>query len=472
MQSHSGKDPAGGPDPAAVKAFASAVRGKVIDPSDKAYESARKVYNATIDRRPALIVRCADVADVIACVGFAREHSMPLAIRAGSHSVPGFGTCDGGVVADLSPMKGIRVDPARRVARVQTGCTWGDFDHATHPFGLATPGGVISTTGVSGLTLGGGFGYLTRRYGLSCDNLISADVVTADGSLLTASATERPDLYWALRGGGGNFGVVTSMEFRLHPVSTVFAGPILYPLDRAAGVLRLFRDFMAKAPREVSAFFAFLIVPSAPPFPEPLHGKTVCGIVFVYCGDPAAGESAARPLLEFGPLAFAHLGPAPYPAVQSMFDPLLPPGLHHYWKADFVNELTDEVIAAHVKYGPDIPTINSALHIYPLDGAVHDVAPVDTAFSYRRVRFTHIIAGVSPDPAPMPTYRDWVRTYWSALHPLSAGGAYVNFLMDDEDEERIVASYRENFSRLAKVKKKYDPGNLFRVNQNIKPAAT
>jgi len=462
---------AGRPDASAVQAFASTIRGRVIEPSDANYESARKVYNAAIDRRPALVVRCADVADVMSCVAFARDNRMPLAIRAGGHSAPGFGTCDDGLVADLSAMKGIRVDPARRIARVEPGCTWGDVDHATHAFGLATPGGVISTTGASGLTLGGGFGYLTRRYGLSCDNLISADVVTADGRLIAASSTEHPDLFWALRGGGGNFGVVTSMEFRLHPVSTVYAGPVLYPLDRAAEALRLFRDFMRTAPRELSAFFAFLIVPSAPPFPERLHGQTVCGVVYVYCGEPAAGESAARPLLEFGPPAFAHLGPAPYPMVQSMFDPLLPPGLYHYWKADFVNDLTDEIIAEHVKYGPDIPTVNSALHIYPIDGAVHDVAPADTAFTYRRARFTHIIAAVTPNPSPIPKYRDWVRNYWSALHPYSSGGAYVNFLMDDEGDERIAASYQGNYGRLAEVKRTYDPGNLFRVNQNIKPAA-
>jgi len=469
MGSAAGTGAAGAAD-AAVQAFVSSIRGKVIDPTDGAYETARKVYNGMIDRRPRWIVRCADVADVINCVNFARDHDLLLAIRAGGHSAPGFGTCDGGLVADLCLMKGIRVDPVRRVARADAGCTWGDMDHATHAFGLATPGGVISTTGVAGLTLGGGFGYLTRRYGLSCDNLMSADVVTADGSLITASATEHPDLFWALRGGGGNFGVVTSLEFRLHPVSMVYAGPVLYPLDRAADGLRFFRDFMETAPRELSAFFAFLIVPPGPPFPEHLHMQTMCGIVCVYCGDAAAGEAVTRPLLEFGPPAFAHVGPAPYPMIQSMFDPLLPPGLHHYWKADFVNDLTDDIIAQHVKHGRDIPTVNSAMHIYPVDGAVHDVPKNATAFAYRGVKYAHIVAAVSPDPAPMPQYREWVRDYWSALHPLSAGGGYVNFLMDEGDE-RISASYLENYQRLAEVKKKYDPGNLFRVNQNIKPAA-
>ena len=459
-----------GPTERAVEGLLSTLRGKAIRPSDEAYDAARRVYNAMIDRHPRLIVQCADVADVVRCVNFARDEGLPPAVRCGSHSVPGFGTCDGGLVIDLSGMKGIRVDPVRRVARVDGGCTWHDFDHATHVFGLATPGGIISTTGVGGLTLGGGFGHLSRRYGLSCDNLISADVVTADGRMLTASATENQDLFWAIRGGGGNFGVVTSFEFRLHPVGTVYAGPVLYPLEKAAEALRFFAAFMAGAPRELSAFFAYLIVPPAPPFPEHLHMKTMCGMVYVYSGDLEKGEQLTRPLREFGPPAFALGHPAPYPAVQSMFDGLLPHGLYHYWKADFVDNLTEQAIAGHVRYGPRIPTVHSAVHIYPLDGAVHDVAADQTAFAYRDVKFTHILAAVSPDPAPMPQYREWVRSYWSALHPYSAGGAYVNFLMDEGDD-RIASSYRGNYVRLAAVKRKYDPGNLFRVNQNIRPAA-
>jgi FAD/FMN-containing dehydrogenase len=445
------------------------LRGKAIRPSDEAYDAARLVYNAMIDRYPRLVVQCADAADVIHCVNFARDEGLAPAVRCGSHSVPGFGTCDGGLVIDLSGMKGIRVDPVRRVARVDGGCTWRDFDHATHVFGLATPGGIISSTGVGGLTLGGGFGHLSRRYGLSCDNLISADVVTADGRILTASATENEDLFWAIRGGGGNFGVVTSFEFRLHPVRTVYAGPVLYPLEKAAEVLRFFGAFMADAPRELSAFFAYVIVPPAPPFPEQLYMKTMCGIVYVYSGDLERGERITHPLREFGPPAFALGHPAPYPAVQSMFDGLLPHGLYQYWKADFVDDLTEQAIAEHVRYGPRIPTVHSAVHIYPLDGAVHDVSADQTAFAYRDVKFTHILAAVSPEPAPMPQYREWVRSYWSALHPYSAGGAYVNFL-GDEGDERIASSYRGNYPRLAAIKAKYDPDNLFRVNQNIRPA--
>ena len=449
--------------------FARAVRGRVIQPGQQEYEGARRVYNAAIDCRPAVIVQCADAADVIHCVNYARERKLAPAIRGGGHSAPGFGTCNGGIVIDLSRLRGIRVDPERRTAQVEGGCTWGDVDNATHAFGLASPGGVISTTGVGGLTTGGGFGYLSRRYGLACDNLLSAKVVTADGQLRTANASQEPDLFWAIRGGGGNFGIVTSFEFRLHPVTEAYAGPVIYPLDRAADVLRFFRDFMRTAPRELSAFFAFLMVPPGPPFPEPLWGKTVCAIMCACTGDMASAEAMTKPLREFGPPILALPHPMPYPFLQSLFDGLLPHGLHHYWKADFVHDLTEEAIAEHVKFGPQIPTINSAVHIYPMDGAIHDIGKNDTAFAYRDVRFVHIIAAATPDPAPLPAYRDWVRDYWTALHPHSAGGGYVNFLMD-EGEERIASSYMGNQERLAAIKAQYDSENLFRVNQNIKPA--
>jgi hypothetical protein len=460
-----------GPSEKAMEAFASTLRGRLVRPSGEGYDAARCVYNAMIDRRPRLIAQCANVADIIRCVNFARDEGLAPAVRCGGHSVAGFGTCDGGLVIDLARMKGIRIDPVRRVARVEGGCTWGDFDHAAHVFGLATPGGIISTTGVGGLTLGGGFGHLSRRYGLSCDNVISADVVTADGRMVTASASENPDLFWAIRGGGGNFGIVTSFEFRMHPVSTVFTGLAVHPLDKAAALMRFYRDFMAGAPRELSAFFAYLIVPPAPPFPDHLHRKTMCGIVYVYSGDPEKAERLTAPLREFGSPAVAAGHPAPYPAVQSMFDALLRPGLHHYWKGDFTGDLNEQQIAEHLRYGPRIPTVESVMHIYPLDGAIHDTASDQTAFSYRDAKFTHIIAAATPDPGSIPQYREWVRAYWSALHPHSAGGAYVNFLMEDEGAERLAACYRGNYPRLAAVKRKYDPGNLFRVNQNISPAA-
>jgi len=452
-----------------ISGLASDVRGRLVRPEDEAYDSARKVYNADINRKPLAIVQCADVADVIRSVRFASEQNLPVAVRGGGHSVPGFGVCDDGLVIDLCRLKGIRVDPAKRTVRVEGGCTWGDVDHATHVFGLATPGGLISTTGVGGLTTGGGFGYLTRRYGLACDNLLSADVITADGQLRTASSTENTDLFWAIRGGSGNFGILTSLEFRLYPVSTVYAGPILYPLEKAGEALRHFGDFMATAPRELSAFFAFLIVPPGPAFPEALHRKTLCGVVCSYCGDPAHGDAVTRPLREFGPPLFTHTGPMPYPVLQSIFDPLLPPGLHHYWKGDFVREISDPYIAEHRKHGPSIPTVNSAMHIYPMDGAVHDVAADATAFGYRDVKFVHVIAAVTSDSKALPGHRDWVRAYFQALHPLSAGGAYVNFLMEEGDE-RIARSFSGNYARLAAIKAKYDADNFFHVNQNVKPA--
>jgi FAD/FMN-containing dehydrogenase len=451
-----------------IEEFRLSLRGELIGPSDEGYEEARKVFNGMIDRHPRLIARCTDVADVIASVNFARDSGLTLAVRGGSHNVTGFGTVDDGLVIDLSPMKGIWVDAEHRTVLAQGGCTWGDLDHATHPFGLHAPGGVISTTGIAGLTLGGGVGHLTRKCGLSCDNLISVDMVTADGRCITASAEENQDLYWAVRGGGGNFGVVTSFRFNLHPVSTVFAGPVLYSLDQARDVMRFYREFMDKAPDDLNAFFAYLIVPPGPPFPEHLHNKTVCGVVVCYAGPMEKAEEVTRPLREFGPPLLDGVGPMPFPALQGAFDPLLPPGLQNYWKADFFDDLNDESIEGHLKYGPQIPTVNSAVHLYPVSGAAGRVGKNDSAWSYREARYSLVIAAVYPDPADTEKNVQWVRDYWEALHPHSAGGAYVNFMMD-EGSERIAASYRDNYQRLVEVKKKYDPANLFRMNQNISP---
>lgn len=453
----------------AVQQLQTAVRGEVIPPADPTYDAARKVYNAMIDRSPGLIVRCVDAADVIAAVTFAREHGLPLAVRGGCHNVAGSAVCDGGIVVDLSRMRSVRVDPVRRTARVDGGATWGDVDHATHAFGLATPSGIISTTGVGGLTLGGGFGYLTRRYGLSCDNLRAADVVTADGQLLAASATENHDLFWAIRGGGGNFGVVTSFEFDLHPVGMVYGGPVFYPVERAGEVMRFYRDFIARAPAELSAFFGFHVAPPAPFVPEALHGAMTCAIVTCYSGPLDDAEAAVRPIREAAPVALDLMGPLPYPALNSLFDALLPPGLQHYWKADFDRELTDAAIDAHLEFGPRTPNFMSLMHLYPLDGAVQQVGADETAFSHRDVRFVHIIAGIDTDAAAMPDHTSWVRDYWAALHPYSAGGAYVNFLMD-EGQDRVRAAYGANYDRLAAIKTALDPSNLFRANQNIRPA--
>jgi FAD/FMN-containing dehydrogenase len=424
-----------------------------------------------IDRYPRLIARCRDVADVIASVNFGRDSGLSVAIRSGGHNAAGLGTVDDGLVIDLSPMKGIHVDPAARTARVQGGCTWGDVDHATHAFGMATPSGFVSTTGVGGLTLGGGIGHLSRGFGLTIDNLLSADLVLADGRFVTASAEENPDLFWAIRGGGGNFGVVTSLLYRLHPVSMVYAGPMIWPIEKAADVLRWWRDFILAAPEDLGGWFAFINVPPGPPFPEEHWTKTVCAIIWTYTGplEDAEGRFApirsavGKPLIDF-------VGPIPFPALQSMFDPLIPHGIQSYWRADFIKELSDEAIALHVEHGSKLPTLVSTMHLYPIDGAVHRVGKNDTAFSYRDANWAEVIVGFDMDPAKADVLRSWTIAYWDALHPYSEPGAYVNFMMD-EGVDRIRATYRDNYDRLVQVKKKYDPTNFFHVNQNIKPPA-
>lgn len=447
------------------------LRGELVLPSDASYDSARRVYNAMIDRHPAAIVRCVDVADVIACVNFASANGLFVAIRGGSHNVAGLAVCDDGLVIDLSRMRSVRVDPIKKTARVEGGCVWGDVDHATHPFGLAAPAGIISTTGVGGLTLGGGIGYLTKKYGLTLDNLVSVDIVTADGEFRIASAKSNPDLFWAVRGGGGNYGVVTSFEFKLHPVDTVVAGPIFYPLEKAAEVMKFFREFTKKAPADVNAFFGFQIGPPAPFIPQHLQGVTMCIIVACALGPTKKAESLVKPLREFGPPLLDLCAPIPFPALQSMFDPLLPAGLYHYWKADFINELTDEMIDIHVKYGAKVPSFQSTMHVYPLGGKSRTVKNDASAFSFREAKFVHVIPAMYPDPADNEKNKAWVREYWEALHPLSAGGAYVNFLYNDEGDERIAATYGDNYKRLVSLKNKYDPTNMFRFNQNIKPTA-
>ncbi|WP_052668129.1 FAD-binding oxidoreductase [Nitriliruptor alkaliphilus] len=443
------------------------VRGAVITPADDGYEQARRVHNGMIDRRPRAVVRCVDVTDVRTVVDAARHSGHDLAVRGGGHSVPGFGTGDHALVVDLSAMNGVRVDPRRRTARVEGGCTWGAVDHATHGFGLATTGGVVSTTGVGGLTLGGGIGHLARGCGLSCDNLLSADVVTADGELLTASNDEHPDLFWALRGGGGNFGVVTSLKFRLHPVETIYGGPILYPLDHAGQVLEFFDDFIADAPEELGAFFMFQIAPPLPFIPEDRHAETMCGIVTCWAGPVEKGEPALAPLLEdAGPVVAHHVGPMPYPALNSAFDGLYPEGLQHYWKANFVRELTPAAVEAHLRHGPLVPSVHSTMHIYPIDGAVHHIPADATAFAHRDARYATVIAGMWPDPDDNEANTRWVRDYYEAVAPHSEEGGYINFMAGD-DQGRIRANYGANFDRLTAVKATYDPHNLFHLNQNI-----
>jgi FAD/FMN-containing dehydrogenase len=444
------------------------VRGSVTAPQDEGYEEARRVYNAMIDRHPRVVVRAANAGDVMAAVDLARENDIDLAVRGGGHSVPGFGTCDDGVVIDLSGMRGVRVDPANRRARAEGGATWGDFNAAAYPFGLATTGGIISTTGVGGLTLGGGIGHLARGAGLSCDNLVSADVVTADGRFLTASERENEDLFWALRGGGGNFGVVTSFEYALHPVKDIYGGAMFFELDQVASLLRFYREFIADAPEEFGGFPAFQIAPPLPFIPENRHGDTF--VVFVSCwtGPLDEGESILKPVRDVGPVVAELIGPMPYPALNSAFDGLVPPGLQHYWKANFVKELTDEAIEAHVQHGPKVPAVNSTVHIYPINGACHRVAHDATAFAYRDANFATVIAGMWPEPADNDSNTQWVRDYYAATAPLSEEGGYINFMAAD-DQDRIKANYKGNYGRLVDVKRKYDPGNVFHMNQNIKP---
>ena len=446
------------------------VRGAIITPDDPGYDEARKVYNAMIDRRPRLIVRAVDAGDVMAAVDYAREHRLDLAVRGGSHSVPGFGTCDDGVVIDLGGMRGVRVDPARRTARAEGGATWGDFNHATYPFGLATTGGIISTTGIGGLTLGGGIGHLARGAGLSIDNLISADVVTADGRLRTASDRENQDLFWALRGGGGNFGVVTSFEYKLHPVKDVYGGPMFFELDDAETLLHFYRDYIRTAPEELGLFPAFQIAPPLPFIPQERHGDTLFLMVPVWSGDVAGGEKAVSDIRNIAPVVAEMIGSMPYPAVNSAFDALVPSGLQHYWKASFVKELSDENIAAHLEYGPRVPAVNTAVHIYPINGAVHRTATGDTAWAYRDVEFATVLAGMWPDAADNEANTRWVRDYYAALAPSSEAGAYVNFLSGD-DQGKVRANYGANYDRLVAVKSAYDPDNLFHLNQNISPRA-
>jgi len=445
-------------------------RGEIITPSDSGYDDARKVYNGMIDKRPAIIARCADVADIMTALKFGRENNLLTSIRGGGHNAGGLGICDDGLVIDLSRMKNVHVDLKTKTVRVAPGCVWGDVDHAAHAFGMAVPSGIISTTGVAGLTLGGGVGHLTRRYGLTIDNLLSVDMILADGSYVTVDEKENSDLFWAVRGGGGNFGIVTSFLFRLRPVDTVFAGPTFWPVGQTEEVLKAYREFIVQAPEDVNGFFALLTIPPVPMFPENLHNQKVCGVMWCCTGAPETADKATQPMRSVGKPVLDHLGPVPFPAVQSLFDGLYPPGLQWYWRADFFKEISDAAVAKHAEHGATLPTMHSTMHLYPISGAAHSVKNQDTAFSYRDANWAGVIVGVDPDPANRDKITKWSRDYFDAIHPYSSGGAYVNFLME-EGQERVQASFRDNYKRLAEVKKKYDPTNFFRVNQNIVPAA-
>jgi hypothetical protein len=422
-----------------------------------------------IDKRPLLIAQCVDVADVISSVRFGRENNLLTAIRGGGHNGPGLGSCNDGLVIDLSPMKGVRIDPTQRTIRVAPGSTQGDVDHAGHAFGLAVPAGIVSTTGIAGLTLGGGHGYLTRKYGLTIDNLIEADVVLADGTFVTANASHNEDLFWALRGGGGNFGIVTSFVFRAHPVKTIVGGPIFWKIQDGRQIMQWYREFLPKAPVDLFPFFGIKTIPSTDPFPKDLWGRKVCALICCYSGPTDKAEEAMKPIRrELPPPILDWTGPMPFPALQSMFDPLLPKGLQWYWKGDFVKDLPDEAIDIHLGYAAKAPSELSLTHLYPIDGAVHRVGPNETAWNCRDATWSMVIAAIDPNPDKAPALTRWAKEYWEAIDPYTLGGAYVNFMME-EGEDRIKTSYGKNYERLVAIKNKYDPDNFFRVNQNIKP---
>jgi FAD/FMN-containing dehydrogenase len=437
------------------------LRGRFIRPEDESYNSVRKVFNGMIDKRPALIVRCAGVADVITAVNFAREANFLVAIRGGGHGVTGNAVCDGGLVIDLSTMKSVRVDPGNQKARSEGGATWGDFDHETQAFGFATTGGIVPTTGIAGLTLGGGIGYLNRKYGLTCDNLLSADVVTATGQLLRASTDENEDLFWGLRGGGGNFGVVTSFEYRIHPLRFVLAGELIFPLNRAKEVLRFYREWSTAAPDEVRADATLLSGPDGP----------ALDIKVCYCGAMEDGERVLRSLRSCCPSMVDTVAPVPYETVQNLLTKVFQPGSLHYWKAGFVREFNDDAIEAIVDFfAGAVPPPFAAIAIEHLGGAVSRVGPLDTAFSHRKSQHSLLVLRMWRDPTESEDNIDWARRCYRTAEPFLEGGGYVNYL-GDEGEAKIRAAYGDNYERLVAIKNKYDPTNFFRLNQNIDPAS-
>ena len=453
------------------RAIREAIRGSVTAPGDPGYDQARAVHNGMIDRHPAAIVRCADQADVAAVVRIAHEAGVPVAIRGGGHSGPGFGTCDGGVVVDLADLDDVSVDPATGRVRVGGGGTWAQVDRTTAEYGLAVPCGIVSSTGVGGLSLGGGHGYLTRKYGLTIDNLLAAQVVLADGRVVTADPGHEPDLFWALRGGGGNFGVVTGFTFQAQPVGQVIGGPILWSWEDMPAMLRFYADRLPDLPDDLYGFFGELIVPPGPPFPEELQLTRACAIVWCSLAD---GEQTAQwlaPFREHRPPTLDLVGPLPMPALNSMFDALYPKGTRSYWKGDFFDTISDEQVAVHEQHGRDLPSVQSGMHLYPIDGAAARISPDETAWAYRGARWSQAIVGADGEVAHDDELRSWARDYWSALQPYSAGGAYVNFMQGDEGQGRVRGSYRDHLDRLASIKAAVDPDNVFRVNHNIAPHA-
>ena len=444
------------------------LKGELILPSDTNYNEARKVYNGMIDKHPAAIAYCKNTNDVITCVNFARNNKMLLAIRAGGHNAGGLGVADDALVLDLSMMKEIKIDANIKTVKVEGGCLLKELDAATHEVGMTVPSGIFGTTGVAGLTLGGGLGNLTRAFGLSIDHLLEAEVVLANGELVKASAKDNPDLYWALRGGGGNFGVVVSFTFSMCPAHTVYAGPMLWELEDTEEMMTWHHELISHAPNELAGYFALLTVPPVAPFPEHLHLKKMCGVVWCYAGDMEKAEEVFKPIRAKKTPSLDFVGPMPVPTLQTLFDALYPPGLLWYWKADYIKDLSPEAIKLHVEYGKKLPTPFSTMHLYNISGAASKVGRSETAWNYRDANYAMVIVGISNDVTDKEKITTWAKDYWSAIHPYSMGGAYVNFMMD-EGADRVKASYGDNYKKLAQVKTKYDPDNLFRVNQNIKP---
>lgn len=453
---------------ALIQQLRASLRGNVILPGDASYEEERKVYNGMIEKYPSAIAKCSNVADVIACVKFAKQHSITLAICGGKHNAGGLGSCNDGLVADLSPMKGIRVNQSDNTVRVEAGCLLGDIDHALQPFGKAVPSGILSSTGIAGLTLGGGVGHLSRAYGLTIDSLLEVDIVLADGRLLTANDQQNADLFWAVKGGGGNFGVVTSFLFKMHDAGIVYGGPMLWPIEETESVMRFYRDYILTAPKNEYCYFAFVTVPPADPFPKEFQLKKMCGVVWCNIGDINKAADAVNKFRTFKKPAIDFAGPIPYAALQGLFDALYPKGLQWYWKADFIKDLSNEAIKVNYKHALELPTPSSTIHLYPINGACHDKKNSDTAFSYRDANWAQVIVGVDPNPIHKVKLSMWAKEYWDEIHPYSAGGAYINFMME-EGQDRVKASYRDNYNKLAAIKAKYDPENFFKVNQNIQP---
>ena len=445
------------------------IKGEVVLPGDDNYENARRIYNGMIDRRPAIIMKCVDAHDVIAAVNYAREHQIEVAIRSGGHNGAGFALVDNGLVIDLSEMKDIQIDPAERIGKIQPGNTLADVDRATHEHGLALPSGIVGSTGIGGITLGGGMGYLSRKGGLTIDNLIGAEIVLATGELVETNASNHSDLFWAIRGGGGNFGVVVSFTFKLLSIENVYGGPMFWPMEKASDVMKFYDKITANASNDLYGFFAFLIVPPGDPFPKHLHNQNMCGVVWCYTGPMEKSEDVFMPIREFGPPALDFVSEMPMPALNGMFDALYPSGMQWYWKAHFINELSDACIEVAIAHGSNIPSMHSTTHFYPIDGKVHDISNKDTAWARRDSRWAQVIVGVDPDPDNAAKVTQWCKGYYDAMLPFaSGGGSYVNFMMD-EGQDRIKASYGTNYGKLANIKRKYDPGNFFHVNQNITP---